>query len=628
MKTRRNLRPSTARRLGPATTAGAVALATALLALAAATPAARAQIVVPPACPVLADPTPSGVTDRPNVVFDTWPDYEFVHSSTHLQGERATEKFAAGLLWNPPSPAELSGFRSVVVVTNPDPVASASVRVEFYDESGNGLGAVPRTIPPEGFTTVAASLLSGGIPAGRGSARIVSTDGVPIVGETIHHTLSVNLSAFGGPTVTDPDAFNPGATSLQQLQVPQSDATALFGGPFPTSDQSPVDVLNGNAPLFWVMNPNPTPTTVNIGVFSRLGVNLGTTAVVLPPFTTHLDLRLWNNVWGPYLSGSINYDDDFFVVASADQPILGEVVMTDLFGNGSGPGDHLRLGDRFRMGSAMLATSPALRVISPELTFQPTNVGVQTVIGLTNAAAADIGPVRIEYFDRNGALLASSSISTFPQAAVARIGPGLPSSPSYPTGPVFDGWIRITACEPGLLGWTMHTAGDEAGAPQPPFRKIWGEALAGANGTEPGDGFPVTVGGRDWIRKASSIVRVQHSFPFFWPGYTTFVNHSVANVGDYWYRFFRPSGQDVTLMAGQPFAGVQFADTSFTFEDPLVDSAFVTLPENLSGRVDHETGRIQGIHVIGDPMVEWDIFNPVDPDEVEPIEPQEPPADE
>ena len=94
-------------------------------------------------------------------------------------------------------------------------------------------------------------------------------------------------------------------------------------GPFPVSDQSPLDILNGNNPLFWIQNPNPTPTTINVAVFSRLGVNLGTATVTLQPFASFLDLRLWNALWPPYLTGAINYDDDFLVVVTADQEIVG-----------------------------------------------------------------------------------------------------------------------------------------------------------------------------------------------------------------------------------------------------------------------------------------------------------------
>ncbi len=604
-------RPTYRARKAPARPSHAVTavLAVALcLALAPApwTTPAHAQVVIQPApthCIAIADPLPSGTLGRPAVGFTSYLDYNFVHSADHLQGNRAMEKFAAGLLWNPPSPVELSGFKSVVAVSNPDPALTANVKVEFYDQAGTMVGSTGLSIPPEGVRTVPASALSLGTPAGLGSARIVSSD-VPILGETIHNTLSMNLVSFGGPVVTDPDPFNPGASSAQQLQVRQDSSTALYFAPIPVSDQSPTDFLDGVAPLIWVQNPNPTATTVQIGVFSRLGVTLGTATVTLPAYASTLDLRLWNALWGPYLTGAINYDDDFLVVAVADQPILGEVVMTDMFSNGAS--GNLTLGGRFRMGSAMMANTPALRVIDPELTFEASTApGVETIIGIANAAPANIGPVRIEYRDRNGTLLSSSSIASFPQGAVARITPG---SFGYPPSPVFDGWVRITGCTAGLLGWTMRTSGDQSQVASLGFHKVWGEALAGANGAEPGDGFNVTVGGQTWIRKVMPLVRVDPSW--YWPGYTNFVNHASSNIGAYYYRFYTANGVPATGPGGGPFTGVPFAQTSFSFEDPEVSSVVVPFAANITGRVDRKAGKIQGIHVIGDPLVEWGIFNP------------------
>lgn len=593
--------------LAPAVALGlTLCLAWTLLFVAGAAPAeAQVGVPLPVACPQIADPLPTGSTVRPQVGFNSNdPEYKFVHSATHLQGYPSKEKFAAGLLWNPPAPRELSGIQSVVVVTNPNKV-SAAVTVEFYDEGGVMVGSVSFSIPAEGYETVPALQLAGGSPAGRGSARIFTTNGVSIVGETIHHMQSMDLGGFGGPILTDPDPYIPGAASVQQLQARQENKTALYFGPMPVSDQSNIDFLNGNAPAIWVMNPNSTPTTVSIGVFSRLGVNFGTVTVVLPAYASTIDLRLWNALWGPYLTGAINYDDDFLVVAVGTQPIIGEVVMTDVFSNGGG---NLNLNGRFRMGSAMMANNPSLRLIDPELTYEAIDPGVETVIGISNAAAQDIGPVRIQYRDRNGATLGVDTIASFPQGAVARIGRGQAPSPNFPGPGVFDGSVRITACAAGLFGWTMRTSGDLPGVASTGFRKVWGEALAGANGLEPGKGFSVTdSNGQNWVRKVSPIVRVDPSW--YWPGYTNFVNLSVANIGQYWYRFFTKFGTDVTQTAGQPFAGVQFGDTSFTYEDLLVDPNQIFFGANLSGRVDHTKGRIEGIHVLGDPLVEWGIFD-------------------
>lgn len=568
--------------------------------------AAQTAQPAPPACPYPIQPVPSGVTDRPNVIFDSYPDYNWVHSSTHLQGHRATEKFAPGLLWNPPAPAELSGFRSVVVVNNPDPALATTVTVDFYDEGGLLVGSSTFTLAPDASLNVPASPLAAGTPAGRGSARVTATR--PITGATVHHTLSVDLSAFEGPVVTDPDPFMPGATSMQQLQAaPADNVLELAMGPMVTSNQASIDFLNGNAPLVWVSNPHPTPTTVNILVLSRLGTNLGTATITLPAYASTLDLRLWNAVWPVYLGPPVVFDDDFLVYVTADKPVLGELVMVDLYSGTGVDGEPQQLGGRFRMASTMLSHSPTLAVVNPELTYQPTNLGIQTLMGILNAGTGDVGPVRIQYFDRDGAALGTDTIASLPRGAMARLGPGLPATPNYPAGPVFDGWVRISGCAAGLVGWTVRTAGDEPNASAPPFKKAWGEVLDGANGNEPGDGFKVTVAGSETVRKVSPLVRFDPSW--YWPGYTTFLNDSVANVGRYFYRFFDFPGTDVTLYAGQPFAGLRYGATSFTFEDPYVDGSLVFGATNGSGRVDHAKGKVRGIDVIGDPMVEWGIFD-------------------
>lgn len=560
-------------------------------------------------CLATADPIPSGVTQRPNANFTTWPDYNFVHSSTHLQGKRATEKFAPGLFWFPPAPAELSGLRSSVVVTNPDPVLSANVLIEYFDEAGTPLSTSSFTLGPEQFHAEGAQPVSFG--NGRGAARIRTTNGVPIVGATVHHTLSFDLSGFGGGVVTDPDPFNPGATSMQQLQVAQQNKTTLYLGPLPTSDQSNLDFLNGNSPLIWVMNPSATQNAnVSVLYLSRRGL-IFTNSAVIPPLGTHLDLTLWNLALPFYLSGPVNYDDDFLVLVSSDQPVVGEALMVDLFGNS--PGNNLVLGGRFRMGSAMLANTLAGRVVNPELTYQPTTIGVHTIMGILNASNLNIGPVAIRYYNRNGGVIGNDTINPFPSGTMARIGPGQAASPNYPTNPVFDGWVRITACKPGLVGWTMRASGDEPGVVTPYFRKVWGEVLSGSNGQEPGNGFQVTVGSSPWKRKVMPLVRVDPSF--YWPGYTAMVNNSTANVGTYWFRYYNAAGTNVTLIPPvppQPYAGLRFANTSFTFDDPLVDPSLVPFVQTITGRTDITQGTVQGIDVIGDPMAEWDIFAPFD----------------
>ena len=582
----------------------------ALVAMATASLAHEAKVIVQPApdlCLAQVQPIPSGVTNRPADDFGTQPDHFFLHSSTNLQGYPTLEKFAAGLFYLPSTPAELAGFKSVIVVTNPTPApgAAATIAIDYFDEGGNFLATTTATIPAEGtHTEVASPLASGSVPGpGRGAALIRSTNGVPIVGVTVHWATSVNLTGFaGGHFLTDPDPFQPGLSSMQQLQAAQAGKTKLYLGPLPRSTTAALDFLQGNAPLFWVMNPNSTPTTAVFSLTSRLGVVIPPFTVTIPAFATHLDLTLWNQFLTGYLAGT-PVDDDYRVVVTANQPVLGDVVMADLFSGGV-------QGGRFRIGSAMMANTPSASLVNAELTFETTSPGIQTIVGLLNPTTSDIGPVHVRYFDRNGAAVGpGENLATFPRGAMLRIGPGLPSSPNYPATPVFAGWMRITACKPGLVGWTMRTAGDVPGVANSGFNKVWGEELIGANGAEPGDGFNVTVAGTARIRKVAPLVRADGSF--YWPGYTTFVNDHAANSGHYEFRYFAADtnftpANGTPIPPGGAFLGLRFGATSFTYEDPLVSPAFGAI--NLSERVDTENGGFDGINVIGDPLVEWGIF--------------------
>jgi hypothetical protein len=588
----------------------------AALIAAAVAPALDAQATVQPVpvtpapapCLAVVQPIPSGVTDRPLDDWATQPDHYFLHSSTNLQGYPTTEKFAAGLFYFPSTPAELADFQSVIVVTNPTPApgAAATIAIDYFDEAGNPLATTTATIPAEGtHTEVASPLALGSVPGpGRGSARIRSTNGVKIVGVTDHWALQVDLTAFsGGALLTDPDPFNPGLSSMQQLQARQATKTQLSLGPLPRSTTARIDFLNRNAPFFWVMNPNPTPTTVTISISSDNGVVLPTIGFTLPAFATHLDLTLWNLFLAGYLGGAA-VNDDFRVVVNGTQAILGDVVMADFF-RGSA------LGERFRIGSAMMANTASPSLVNPDFTFETTPPGIQTIVGLFNPTATDIGPVRVRYFDRDGAAVGpGDNFPTFPGGALRRIGPGLASSPNYPTTDVFAGWMRITACKGGLVGWTMRTAGDVPGVTNPGFNKVWGEELTGANGLEPGDGFAVTVAGQSRIRKVAPLVRADGSW--YWPGYTTFVNDGASNVGNYEFRYFATDTSGFPANAtpippGGAFAGVRFGATSFTYEDPLVSPTFGAI--NLSERVDTASGGHDGINVIGDPLIEWGIFD-------------------
>ena len=53
------------------------------------------------------------------------------------------------------------------------------------------------------------------------------------------------------------------------------------------------------------------------------------------------------------------------------------------------------------------------------------------------------------------------------------------------------------------------------------------------------------------------------------------------------------------------FAGLSFANTSFTYVDPIVN--LIGFNANVSGRFDRLGGNAIGMEAIGDPLVEWGI---------------------
>jgi len=555
------------------------------------------DIIAQPVCPLALDPTPSGVLDRPADSFNAG-DYYWMHSSTHLQGKRAIRKYAPGLFYQATTTSFFNDFRSALIVNNPSPTNILQFQIFYYDTSGTLLTPTPPviTLGPEGTHTEQATPLLGAVPVGLGSASIISVNGEPFVGATIHH-------AYQAGTYIDPDFLTPGMASMQQLQVKQQNKTQLFWGPLPAANTSSLDFLNGIAPFFWVHNPNNVPNTVTIAINSVGGFVLGPFTVTIPANASHFDLNLWNFLLGIYLGPGFPFSDDFYITVSSQDglPIIGEGTLTDFFTDGS-PW-NLNAGP-LRMGSMMIPNSKACYLVNPELTVEPSGPPVDTIMGVWYPAAAGDpnNNLTAEYRDRNGVLLATDTI-TLPPNGTWRLGPGLASSPNYPTGPLFAGWARIRATRPGIVGWTMREIGDDPNLQH--FHKVYGEVLQGANGQEPGAGFGVVVGGQNRTRKVSPILRTWAGF--YWPSYTTFVNGSVANIGNYEFRFYDLPGAQTGIGA---FQGLPWGATSFTYEDPLMSVFF---PITGSGRVDHSSGVIQGIDAIGDPLVEWNIGFPFPP---------------
>ena len=541
-------------------------------------------------CLLSEDPIPLPPLGRPAAGFDS-EEYSFVHSSTHLQGQPSTEKLAPGLFYLPPG--VLGNFSSAVVVNNPSPTLAAAVTIQYYDSAGNPVQTSNVTVPAEGTHVESASALTGAPAPGQGSARITSD--IPIVGATLHHSSSIN-------GCSDPDPGQPGASAMQQLQV-DTGASDLWWGPIPVSVVSPIDFLNGLLPFFSVMNPGPNPTNVTVTIHRPPAPPVVRPPVTIPANGSHVELFMWNRLANYYATQPTNTDRDIWIHVQSDNgaPLIGEGILADSFGNS--PGNNLVACDKLRMTSSMMANRQAQFLLNPELVSQTAGPVVRTAMGITNVSNADVGPVLIEYYNRNGVLLGADTQASMPAFTSLRIGPGLAGSPAYPLGPVFAGWARVIACAPGLIGHTMReiTATDPTD-----YEKAYGETLKGTNVQEPGPGFEVLLSGVPYTRKVIPFSRVSPSFVFppFWPGYSTFVNPTTPNIGPYFIQFFDLPGTNVTNFLNQPFAGLPWGNTSFTYEDP---ETLVPFTQNVSGRVDHTSGRIEGIDVIGDPLIEFDI---------------------
>ncbi len=584
------------------------------------TPFAAAQPVdavpIGPACLVTLDPLPTPPVGKPADTYNVPGDYRWLHSSVHLQGLATHEKWAPGFYQ--PLGTAFSDFRTAVIVDNPSETAAITVNIEYYDMGGTLLGTTPGvTIGPRCYYSEQATTLSLG--GGQGSIRVVSENGT-FVGATVHHSYT-----FAG--LVDPDFLRPGMASMQQLQAVQDSATTLYGGPFPVTtvgggglplDPYPFNI--GNLPVFQVVNPNGATNNLLVSFASpALGGVFNTALVTLPPFGSTMDLFLFNALVPIYLtSPPLALDLDVVVtVQSLDGlPILGESLMIDVFD------ENLSLDRYLRMGSSELASTPALSVVNPELTFQPTGPQVRTLMSIANVSNNDIGPVRIEYRNQAGVLVGTDTLATFPAGATQRIAPGQPGIVSYPT-PIFDGTVRVVACVPGLVGWTMR-ASDRAGAGSEPwFHKVWGEPLENTMGLEPGNGVAVTLTAPltgTAIRKVAPIERIASpsAFPNWWPNYVAIANLQSSNIGNYWFRSFRPLGGnscgETTNFVPQPFAGLPFGQAALTFIDGPNRLAAPPFTSDHVGLVDRRQGRVFGIDVIGDPLWEWGLgFPPFSP---------------
>lgn len=581
------------------------------------------------------DPAPSGPNVSPSNEIDfSVKEYAYLHSSCILQSIRASELTAAGLFWNPTGqfgtgvPRAFGAFSSAVVVNNPDPSRSTQVEIEYFDAAGVSVGlSGPITIAANGSHIEDASML-GAAGIGSASIRVIGDPSNPsVLGSTLHYFDSIAVPGWG--VVSDPDSTilpsgapleAPGEGSYQRLQPTPSqfgdNGGWHFAGPFRFTNTSVNDFDNGSAPVLMVANPNDHTVDVAFvsllvgpnGTLANLGVNLHT----LAPKGMVMETSLWTSLNQLTSSFAGLYDFDILVgvIALDGSQLVGDALVIDAFGDNEVPAQNrnLNLGRRLRMVSTSIAGSRNFDiagelVASDVSTFRPnggTTQMIRTGIKVANVGFEPTSAVTIEYFDHAGNPIGTDVIPGLMPFATLQIGLGEPQTPNFPPN-MWNGSVRVRAnCSTDrLTGWTAREIGKApASWTKGQYRKAFGEELTSpANLIEP------------W-RIASIVRTTPGSSPDYWPGYTSFsLNRETSNTGAYLYRFFAPSGSDTTNYAVQPFAGIRFGASSFTYEDSDPIGFLTTNNNNGIARIDmaDTVSLVSGVNVLGDPFEEFNI---------------------
>ena len=562
-------------------------------------------------------------------------EHHLMHSATHLQGTPAAEKVSAAIHL-PGLNSPFSEMITFVIVNNPSTTQQLNGTIEYYDPNGALVGTSPFRVDPEGHYRELATPLAG---QPWGTVRVFkNTDGDPdFVGATVFHTYLIGVDPsvitnmggnqeqlyFGGEPgvgeytlVGQNHLTRVGAHSMQQLQVAQADRPVLFWGPLPFRNNfagQEWDFVEGNAPLPMVTNPNPFPVNISIFVANDQGaapppVN----TLTLQPFASFVDVGLFNTFVNAHNNGPA-YDWNLGVLVIGDGPLVGQGILFDLFGADPTSSDgNMRLLDRFRMGSAMMSNTSVTELVASDFVSEVGPIATNTLIGISNTSGQDIGPIDIEYRDRNGTLVATATQASLPPTQVIIIGPGVLN---YPAG-VFAGSVTVRSDRAGMTGWSMRSTEHPGPAgPNPDgetpvqfeLRKAWGEVLDGGNGIEPGTGYE-GIPSDGLTRKLGPLNLVRTTLDGIRPraGYNVVYNDGVSNVGPYSFRTFLENGNEITDFSLQPFAGLAFEDTAFTYLDNLVP--LVANPNGatfVNTKFEHENPRVSGVNAIGDYSWQW-----------------------
>lgn len=552
-------------------------------------PAAVAQCLPVDMVPTLPNTAPTDVFNA--------AEHRQALASTCLQGLPAREKIGV-VTWDNTlaATAVFDQMKSYVFINNPSATTGINVFIDYHDQTGGLLSSNLVPIPANGTWAEGAFPVSA--VNGHGIVRIVGlTESDVFVGAVVKQSHRY----FGFTPTESVQNQYPNMVAAEQLQAAGNSKT-LTWGPLPEDYRvtSPAFVHRLNY-LFWVYNPSPTTSApVTFSVVSRTGQFLVVPGVTLPPLGSVVIADLFQLLvtryaapFAPALS-----NDDWRVTVSSTQAIQGEGMMISAY-HPSQPG---LAGGRFRIGSTLLAQTPAKWLTTSELVTETNGARTTTLVGIWNTTGGNIGPVTIQYRNRGGTTIATDTIATFGANAMERIGAGLPSSPNFPGGE-FAGSMRILACAPGLVGWVMRPSEADATSPiAERYREVYGEILEGLSGREPGNGTAVvSTGGVTRYRQTGPFGAVDTVSPY--PSFSTAANWGASNVGSYVWLFHDFNG---TALASTPlpaFPGLMWGATAFTYQDnipPLVSP--VSPAVAMSAKFESATAGVRGLAVLGGPL--------------------------
>lgn len=556
-------------------------------------------------CALPIDPIPTAPNAAPADVFNT-SEHRQALASTYLQGLPTQEKIGV-VTWNNslPATAMFNEMKSYVFVNNPSPSRTLNVAIEYRDQVGNLVFTSNATIAPNGSHAENAVPIFNFGPNGHGIVRVVgATANDKFVGAIVKQSHRF----FGFTPPNNVANALPNMVASEQLQA-IGGATTLRWGPLPEDYQltTPAFLHRLNY-LFSVYNPSATTAAnVTFSITSRNGNVVASAPITLPPFGSMVNADLFNFLMPRYVAPfAPAASDDWVVTVSSNKPIQGEGMMVSVFD----PALPAKVGGRFRIETTMLASSSAKTLYNSELISEVNGSRTTTLIGLWNPTSSSIGPIRIQYLNRSGALVATDVISTFGPNAMARIGAGLAASPLFPSGQ-FAGSVRIHACVSGLVGWVMRPSeSNTAGSEPEQFREVYGELLEGLTGSEPGAGTTVrSTGGVNRVRRIGPFGVVNIDAPV--PSFSTAVNYNLSNLGTYVWLFHDFAGNALTNPPLTPFAGLSFGSSSFTYQDniPSLVSSTFGAPVATSPKFESLLGPIRGITILGGRLHQFQFGN-------------------